>query len=82
VSLACPWVHRTLIFRNLKGLADLVGVSVVHWLMGEDGWMFQPGPGVVPDTVNGAAKLHEIYTLSDPNCTSRVSVPVLWDKAE
>jgi glutathionyl-hydroquinone reductase len=82
VSLACPWAHRTLIFRNLKGLAGLVGVSVVHWLMGEDGWTFEPGPGVVPDTVNGAAKLHEIYTLSDPNCTSRVSVPVLWDKVE
>ncbi len=82
VSLACPWAHRTLIMRRLKGLDSLVGVSVVHWLMGEDGWTFADGPGVVPDTVNGAAKLHEIYTLADPHCTSRVTVPVLWDTYE
>jgi len=80
VSLACPWAHRTLIMRNLKGLADLIDVSVVHWLMGEDGWTFDPDLGVVPDSVNGATFLHEIYTLSDPACTSRVTVPVLWDK--
>ncbi|MEH2702208.1 MULTISPECIES: glutathione S-transferase family protein [Rhizobium] len=80
VSLACPWAHRTLIMRNLKGLADLVDVSVVHWLMGEDGWTFDPGHGVIPDTVNGAGFLHEIYTISHPDCTSRVTVPVLWDK--
>lgn len=80
VSLACPWAHRTLIMRNLKGLADLIDVSVVHWLMGEDGWTFDPGHGVIPDTVNGASFLHEIYTISNPDCTSRVTVPVLWDK--
>ncbi|RWX74683.1 glutathione S-transferase family protein [Neorhizobium lilium] len=80
VSLACPWAHRTLIMRNLKGLEDLIGVSVVHWLMGEDGWTFASGPGVIPDTVNGAEFLHEIYTMSDPACTTRVTVPVLWDK--
>lgn len=82
VSLACPWAHRTLIMRNLKGLNDIVSVSVVHWLMGADGWTFNPGPGVIPDTVNGAAKLREIYTLADPACTSRVTVPVLWDRTE
>ncbi|MGV6873206.1 glutathione S-transferase family protein [Pseudochelatococcus sp. B33] len=82
VSLACPWAHRTLIMRNLKGLADIISVSVVHWLMGADGWTFNPGPGVISDTVNGTAKLHEIYTLADPVCTSRVTVPVLWDKKE
>ncbi|MBM7048389.1 glutathione S-transferase family protein [Rhizobium lusitanum] len=82
VSLACPWAHRTLIMRNLKGLGDLIGVSVVHWLMLENGWTFEPGPGVVPDNVNGVTKLHELYTLADPTCTSRVTVPVLWDKEE
>jgi putative glutathione S-transferase len=82
VSLACPWAHRTLIMRSLKGLEHLAGVSVVHWLMGEEGWTFAPGPGVVPDTVNGVSKLHELYTLADPHCTSRVTVPVLWDKFE
>lgn len=82
VSLACPWAHRTLIMRNLKGLTEMIGVSVVHWLMGDDGWTFDPGPGVVPDVINGAQKLHEIYTLADPTCTSRVTVPVLWDKLE
>jgi len=80
VSLACPWAHRTLIMRNLKGLSDLVDISVVHWLMGEDGWTFEPGPGVVADPVNDAYFLHEIYTTSDADCTSRVTVPVLWDK--
>ncbi|WP_035201160.1 glutathione S-transferase family protein [Agrobacterium tumefaciens] len=80
VSLACPWAHRTLIMRNLKGLDNLIDVSVVHWLMGEDGWTFDEDRGVVPDKVNSATFLHEIYTLSDPSCTSRVTVPVLWDK--
>ncbi|MDX0312582.1 glutathione S-transferase family protein [Sinorhizobium meliloti] len=82
VSLACPWAHRTLIMRNLKGLGDLIGVSIVHWLMLDDGWTFEPGPGVIPDDVNGVAKLHELYSLADPACTSRVTVPVLWDKEE
>jgi putative glutathione S-transferase len=82
VSLACPWAHRTLIMRNLKGLSGLIGVSVVNWLMGEDGWTFEAGPGVVPDTVSHAATLREIYTLADSQCTSRVTVPVLWDRVE
>jgi glutathionyl-hydroquinone reductase len=82
VSLACPWAHRTLIMRNLKGLQHLVDVSVVHWLMGEDGWDFTPAPGVIPDTVNGRSKLYELYTLADPNVTTRATVPILWDKRE
>ncbi|MBR0664919.1 glutathione S-transferase family protein [Roseomonas hellenica] len=81
VSLACPWAHRTLIMRNLKGLTDLIDISVVHWLMGEDGWSFDPAPGVIPDSVNGSTFLHELYTIADPTCTTRVTVPVLWDKA-
>ncbi len=80
VSLACPWAHRTLIMRRLKGLEDVISLSVVHWLMGEDGWSFHSGPGVVPDTVNGVEWLHQLYTLGEPRCTSRVTVPVLWDK--
>lgn len=82
VSLACPWAHRTLIMRSLKGLGDMVGVSVVHWLMGKEGWTFAPGPGVVPDPIANVPTLHSLYTLSDPRCTSRVTVPVLFDTAE
>ena len=62
VSLACPWAHRTLVFRKLKGLEDLVALSVVHWLSREHGWTFDAAPGVIPDTVNGARYLHEVYT--------------------
>ena len=80
VSLACPWAHRTLIVRALKGLEALVGVSVVNWLMDEDGWTFAPGPGVVPDMVNHKERLYELYVLADPRCTTRATVPVLWDK--
>lgn len=80
VSLACPWAHRTLIFRELKGLQDMIGVSVVNALMGDEGWTFYPGNGVVPDSVNDKKRLHEIYTLADSNYTGRVTVPLLWDK--
>jgi putative glutathione S-transferase len=82
VSLACPWAHRTLIMRSLKGLQELVHVSVVHWSMGADGWTFTPASGVIPDTVNGRNKLHELYTLANPTVTTRATVPVLWDKRE
>ena len=80
VSYACPWAHRTLIFRKLKGLEDAISLSVVHWLMAEEGWTFRDGPGVVPDAVNGARVLADVYRKADPRCTSRVTVPVLWDK--
>jgi len=80
VSYACPWAHRTLIFRVLKGLEDLIGVSVVHWHMAEHGWTFDQGPDVVPDTVNGARYLHQIYTRADRSYSGRVTVPVVWDK--
>jgi putative glutathione S-transferase len=81
VSLACPWAHRTLLFRKLKGLEDVVSVSVVHWHMAENGWEFRDGPGCTPDTVNRAEYLHQVYTKADPRYTGRVTVPVLWDKA-
>jgi len=80
VSLACPWAHRTLIFRRLKGLEGMISLSVVHWLMRNEGWTFKPGEGVVPDTVNGTSKLYELYVKADPHYTGRVTVPVLWDK--
>ncbi len=81
VSLACPWAHRALILRALKGLDAMIGVSVVHWLMLDKGWTFAEGEGVVPDPVGGAQYLHEVYTRADPGYTGRVTVPVLWDKA-
>jgi putative glutathione S-transferase len=80
VSLACPWAHRTLIFRALKHLEDSISLSVVHWLMGKEGWTFNEGPGVIADPAFGARRLYEIYLRSDPAYTGRVSVPVLWDK--
>ncbi len=80
VSLACPWANRTLIFRVIKGLEKHVTVSVVHWLMADQGWTFEPGEGVIADHVNHARYLYEIYTKADPEYSGRVTVPVLWDK--
>jgi len=80
VSLACPWAHRTLIFRALKGLQDMISVSVVHWFMAENGWTFDAGDGVVPDTINGSRFLHQVYTAAKSDYSGRVTVPVLWDK--
>ena len=80
VSLACPWAHRTLIFRKLKGLEDMISLSVVHHFMGSEGWTFDDGVGVVPDPIGGARRLHEVYTEAAPDYTGRVTVPVLWDK--
>ena len=80
VSLSCPWACRTLMMRSLKGLSSIVGISVTHWLMGDRGWTFKDGPGVVPDPVFGARFLHEIYKAAVEDYTGRVTVPVLWDK--
>src|ERR687892_1239293 len=80
VSYACPWAHRTLIMRRLKGLEDMVSLSVVHWLMADEGWSFAPGEGVIPDPIHGAKHLHEVYAAAKPGYTGRVTVPVLWDK--
>lgn len=80
VSLACPWAHRTIIMRQLKGLEEMISMSVVNSFMGSEGWTFEVGPGVVVDTINGATRLHEVYTKADPEFTGRVTVPVLWDK--
>ena len=78
--LACPWASRAMIFRALKGLEGAISVSVVNWFMGSEGWTFDDGPGVIPDTVNGATRLFEVYTKADPTYSGRVTVPVLWDK--
>jgi glutathionyl-hydroquinone reductase len=80
ISWACPWAHRTAILRRLKGLEDAIGLSAVGSFMGDDGWAFYDEPGVIPDTVNGAYYLREIYTLADPHYTGRVTTPVLWDR--
>ena len=80
ISHACPWAHRTMIFRNLKGLEDMISVSVVNWFMAENGWSFLDGEGVVADPINNAQFLHEVYTAGDQTYSGRVTVPVLWDK--
>ena len=82
VSLACPWAHRTLIFRKLKKLEEVISVSVVHHYMGKDGWTFLAEDGATGDTLYGFDFLHQIYTRADPAYTGRVTVPVLWDKKE
>ena len=80
VSLACPWAHRTLIMRALKGLEQMIPVSVTNWLMAEQGWTFSPGEGVIPDPLFNSRHLHEIYTRADAHYSGRASVPVLWDQ--
>lgn len=80
VSLACPWAHRTMIFRALKGLEEMISVSVVHWFMGKDGWTFEGGDGSTPDPIHNAQFMHQVYTAAQPDFSGRVTVPVLWDK--
>lgn len=82
VSLACPWAHRTLIFRTLKKLEDLISVSVVHPLMVEQGWEFRPedDADATADPLFGAKTLWQVYVKADPHYSGRVTVPVLWDK--
>ncbi len=81
VSLACPWAHRTLIFRKLKALEDHIGVDVVHPFMGADGWSFATdAAGATGDSVLGKQFLREVYVAADPQASGRVTVPVLWDR--
>lgn len=85
VSLACPWAHRTLIMRALKGLEDIISVSVVDPFMGEEGWVFadhaaRRSDGATTDAVLGKQRLYEVYLAADPAYSGRVTVPVLWDK--
>lgn len=83
VSLACPWAHRTLIFRELKGLQDMIGVSVVNPLMLEHGWPLNTDfPGATGDALYGLEYLYELYLKANPDYSGRVTVPVLWDKQQ
>lgn len=82
VSYACPWAHRTLILRAIKGLEAHVGVSVVHPDMLGNGWEFRTDfPGTTGDALHGARYLHQVYTRAVPQASGRVTVPVLWDRA-
>jgi glutathionyl-hydroquinone reductase len=74
-----PRAHRTIIMRGLKDHQSLIGLLVVHWLMGDDGWSVDRGPG--PDSINSVEVRRDLFTLADSKCTSRVTAPVLWDEA-
>ena len=80
VSLACPWAHRTMIYRKLKGLEDMISISVVHPFMDDKGWTFAEGEGVIADPLINASYLYEVYTAAKSDYTGRVTVPLLWDK--
>mgnify|MGYP001074064217 CR=1 FL=1 len=79
VSLACPWAHRTLIFRALKSLEDIIPVSIVHPYMLDKGWVFDDWKGETADSLYGFNSLHQLYTRANPDYSGRVTVPVLWD---
>jgi len=80
VSLACPWASRTIIMRSLKGLQDVIGLSIVNPFMGAEGWTFEPAAGVIADPLYLTQFLYQLYTRAASNYSGRVSVPVLWDK--
>ncbi len=80
VSLACPWAHRTLIMRALKGLQDIVPISVTHWLMLDHGWTFAPGAGVIPDPLYNSRFVYDLYTRAVDNYSGKATVPILWDQ--
>ncbi|QKK01327.1 MAG: glutathione S-transferase family protein [Pseudomonadota bacterium] len=80
VAYACPWAHRTLIFRRLKGLEGMISVSVVNPIMRENGWTFEDGYKVTPDPIHNADYLHQVYTAAQPDYSGRVVVPTLWDR--
>ena len=82
ISAACPWAHRTLIYRKLKGLEGMISYSAVNAYLGNEGWSFDPGDGVIADNINHARYLMEIYKLADPSYADRATVPVLWDKKQ
>jgi putative glutathione S-transferase len=82
VAFACPWAHRTLIMRQLKGLEALISVSATNCYMGAEGWTFAPGPETIPDDVNHVQRVYELYTLADPKYSGRATIPILWDKRQ
>ncbi|MGI9270274.1 MAG: glutathione S-transferase family protein [Woeseiaceae bacterium] len=82
IASSCPWAHRTMVFRKLKGLEDMISTSVVNPIAHSDGWTFHDGHGVIADPINNAEFLYEVYLASDPSYTGRVTVPTLWDKQQ
>ena len=82
ISRACPWAHRTMIFRKLKGMEEMISVSAVNAYMGAEGWTFEPGPGVIPDPINNAKRIYEVYLAADPHYSGRATVPIVWDKKQ
>jgi glutathionyl-hydroquinone reductase len=80
ISLGCPWAHRTALLWKLKGLENIVGLSIVDPVIGEQGWQFSDYPGCIRDTINNAEYLWQIYVQANPTYSGRVTVPVLWDK--
>ena len=82
VSMACPWAHRTLIFRALKGLTDHIDVSAVHPDMLDQGWTFEIDGVAQGDPLYGSQFTHNLYTRADPTYSGRVTVPILWDKEQ
>jgi putative glutathione S-transferase len=82
VSHACPWAHRTTIFRLLKGLEGMVSLSVVNWHMGPEGWTFDPGPGVIPDPIHHARRLADVYAADPMPFDGHATTPLLWDKRQ
>ncbi|HZY66045.1 MAG TPA: glutathione S-transferase family protein [Rubrobacteraceae bacterium] len=80
LASACPWAHRAALLRRLKGLEEAISISIVDPFMGNNGWMFSDAPGTIPDTLNSASYLREVYQKADPDYTGRVTTPVLWDK--
>jgi len=82
VAYACPWAHRTLIMRTLKGIESLIDVSAVNSYMGAEGWTFAPGPESIADSVNHVQRVYELYTLADPHYSGRATIPILWDTRE
>jgi putative glutathione S-transferase len=82
VSHACPWAHRTLILRALKGLEQMLAISVVNWKLGAEGWSFQAGPGVIPDPLHSASLLSQIYRADPRPFDGHATTPLLWDKQQ
>jgi putative glutathione S-transferase len=82
ISRAGPWAHRVMIFRKLKGLEEMISISAVNSYMGAEGWTFDAGPGVIPDPINNARRVYEIYTAADPHYSGRATVPIVWDKKQ
>ena len=82
IASSCPWAHRAMIFRALKGLEDMITFSVVNPITHGDGWTFHDGHGVIPDPLIGATYLYEIYLQADPSYTGLVTVPTLWDRKQ